>query len=542
MLSNVFLDPINDTLCTSGTTTLDANLIGTLPGGATIEWFDAPFGGNSLFVGQNFTTGMISSDTMFYVGLCPGYSRIPVTVSFGTSIVIDTMAMVQTAENCGNADGTITGVVVTGTTGAVTYDWNGTISMTTPDITGLTTGTYTLTVSDASGCDASVGPIAVDTNAGPAIDTTGFAITPETCGLTNGTITGINATGNGTLTFMWNAMPAASLDLVGVDSGSYTLTVTDTANCVTTMGPLLVPFSGGPIIDATNVMIGTENCNQADGFVTGLVVTGGNGALVHDWNMVVSPGPDLTNAVAGTYTLSVTDTAGCTAVSAPYDINPMAGPTVDDTNVMISDPTCGLADGSITGITAMGGAGNLTFTWNATVTPTIDLTTAPAGTYGLTVSDTNGCTATSGPHILANNGTPMIDTSMMVITSGNCQQSDGSITGITVSGGFAPYQFLWNGVDLGSIDLMNGAPGMFTLTVVDSNGCSVSEGTVYDSTKYPTAFQLERAFRYHDLCRRYHCSNCEFNGWCWCDYFFLDRRNWKSSGTNRQSGSKFFLF
>lgn len=114
------------------------------------------------------------------------------------------------------------------------------------------------------------------------------------------------------------------------------------------------------------------------------------------------------------------------------------GPSIDVSGLTISDENCGQTDGSITGITVSGGVGSYTYDWSGTGTPGPDYTNIGAGSYTLTVTDANGCTATSGPHTINNIPSPTIDVSGIVLTDENCGQANGSITGLTVSGGTTP--------------------------------------------------------------------------------------------------------
>ncbi len=65
----------------------------------------------------------------------------------------------------------------------------------------------------------------------------------------------------------------------------------------------------------------------------------------------------------------------------------------------------------------------------------------------------------------------------VIISDENCGLSDGSITGITISGGATPLQYEWNGILISSQDLLNADAGNYTLVVTDNNGCAATIGT-----------------------------------------------------------------
>ena len=75
-------------ICAGNAVTLTATVTGTLPVGATITWFDAPFGGNVLATGNSYTTPVINSSTIFYVGVCPSTFTKPVNVNTTPGVTV----------------------------------------------------------------------------------------------------------------------------------------------------------------------------------------------------------------------------------------------------------------------------------------------------------------------------------------------------------------------------------------------------------------------------------------------------------------------
>lgn len=86
-LSSFDLSVTDVAVCAGNTAVLTATIIGTLPAGASVTWYDAPFGGTVLGTGNTFTTPVINSNTSYYVGLCPSTFRkiINVTTSPGVT-------------------------------------------------------------------------------------------------------------------------------------------------------------------------------------------------------------------------------------------------------------------------------------------------------------------------------------------------------------------------------------------------------------------------------------------------------------------------
>ncbi len=383
---------------------------------------------------------------------------------------INSTNMVVTNASCLGGGGSIAGITATGT--GLTYSWNSG-AFSTLNISGLNTGNYNLVVTDNLGCTASLGPINVGQNAGPVINTTNMAVTGTTCGLTNGSIIGITATGTG-LTYNWNTGAYATLDITGLSSGNYNLVVTDNIGCTASAGPISIGASTAPVINSASVAITHAHCNQSNGAISGLSVSGGQPGYTYNWNSGAYSTLNLSAIPAGNYNLVVTDNLGCMANAGPFVVNNIAGPVINTTNIVITNETCAGNDGAITGITASG-TGTLTYTWNLVASPTLDHTNIPGGTYALAVSDAFGCNAVAGPFNVGLSPGPSIDATNMVVTGTTCGANNGSISGITATGTGLTYQ--WNGVS-STLNQTGLASGNYTLVVTDAGSCTSTFGPV----------------------------------------------------------------
>lgn len=382
---------------------------------------------------------------------------------------------------CYGATATLTATVTGSIPAGVTLNWYatqfGTVSLgtgtsfTTPALTTTTTyyvgfcpGHYRLPVT------VTVGPQIV-------INAAAVVINNETCAGNDGSITGITASGGtGALSYSWNAVSYPSANATALTAGSYTLTVTDASGCTATSGPYVVGTSGGPTLNTTAIVITSPLCGVGTGSITGIVASGGTGALTFTWNGVSSPTTNLSSATPGAYTLVVTDALGCSSSAGPFTISGTGGVTINSAGAIISDATCGSPTGSITGITSSSLAGGLTYDWNGTSFPSNDLTGASGGSYTLTVTDANGCTATAGPFTILSIGGPTIDTNAVSVSGTTCGLNNGSITGIVVTGGTGVLTYDWNGIASTDQNLSSAASGSYTLTVTDASGCSQSAG------------------------------------------------------------------
>lgn len=463
------LDVPNDTIsiCTSGTATFTASILGTPPGGTTIFWYSTPFGSTVLQTGNSFTTPVLVANTTYYVGTCPGSFRIPVTVLVGGP-TINTAGINISNASCAGGDGSITGIIVTG---ATSYEWNG-IPTAGPNLTNANAGSYTLVVSNGS-CTATAGPFTIGSNGGPTIDDSNISISNASCAGGDGSITGIIVTG--ATTFEWNGSPSAGANLTGANSGSYTLTVSDGLGCTISSGPYTIGTAGGPSINSAGLTITSTSCGLNNGSIIGLTASG-TPTLTFNWNGSPSPSPDITNLSSGNYTLVVTDGNGCTVSSGPHVITASSAPLLNTSGLNTNDATCGVNNGSITGITVSGGQPPYSFTWNGIPSTSIDTSLLGGGTYTLIVTDALGCTASSSGIVINTLGGANVDVSNIVLTPTNCGLNNGSITGVMINGGTNPITISYNGVNVPSADVANLPAGSYTLEVTDGSGCVNTNG------------------------------------------------------------------
>jgi gliding motility-associated-like protein len=345
----------------------------------------------------------------------------------------------------------------------------------------LSQGTYTLTVTDAGGCTVSSSPITVNAIAGPSIDVTAIVITDENCNQANGAISGISING-GTpnYSYAWSGTSQTTLDLVGLSQGSYTLTVSDQNGCTASSSAFAILNIAGPSINETAVSVSNVLCDGTLGSIVGLSDTGnGNN---YSWTNGGGSALNASNLLPGSYVLTITDNSGCTVLSNPYVVAPPAGLTIDTSGISISQTACSTNTGSVSGIIIVGGS-NPVPSWSNGL-GTLDISNLAAGSYTLIVSDDESCSDTVGVTISTVNG-PTINMSAIAIESEHCGQSDGSISGISVTGGTPTYNYQWNGSSSIGTDILNAAAGSYTLTVTDAQGCTASATASINALSVP---------------------------------------------------------
>lgn len=375
---------------------------------------------------------------------------------------------VVTGASCGSASDGIIDLSVTSGTSPYTYIWS--TGSTAQDIVGLPVGTYTVTITDASGCILAH-QVAVGAGAGA------MAISSTT--VSASCATGADASidlsvsgGSMPYTYAWNTA-ATTEDLSNLTSNTYTVTVTDGGGC--TLSDNIAVGAGNLSLAITVAQTDAQCANTADGTI-GLTVS--NGTLPHSYSWSNSgTTASITGLAVGTYTATVTDASGCVgnAVVAVGQPAPLSA-----TLIGVNATCAGAPLGSISA-TVMGGTGAYSYAWSNG-----DTIAAPdsllAGNYFVTFSDANGCTLLDTLEILE----PTAVVATATSTDATCPGIADGTAMATAAGGITPYSFGWSNGD-NTAALTNIGGGTYTITVADFNGCI---GTATTTVLEPGTFSL----------------------------------------------------
>ena len=330
----------------------------------------------------------------------------------------------------------------------------------TQNVSGLCAGTYTVTAVDANGCFNSA--TAIFTNPSPLSPT----ITPvsATCNSTcNGSISTVVSGGTGLYTYSWAPGGQTTSSIASLCSGTYTLTVTDANGC-DSITPIIL--AAPPPILPNSTLTSPTSCASCDGSIS-VAPSGGAVPYTYSWSPAEPATPTVNNLCAGLYTVTITDNFGCDTV-VPIGLNSPTGP---NSVLTPTAATCnGVCNGSVSSSVSGGNPPYVSYTWipaPAVGQGTLNASSLCAGAYTFEVIDNIGCiqftsTAVTAPPVLVL--TP-------VITNVSCNgANDGSIT-VNMSGGTIPYTYTWtSGQATNSISGL--APGNYTFTGTDANGCS----------------------------------------------------------------------
>jgi gliding motility-associated-like protein/uncharacterized repeat protein (TIGR01451 family) len=420
-------------------------------------------------------------------------------VSIDIEAPIDIIPEVTVLPTCNDDDGEIT-ITGSGGTGSYTYSITPnllSISLSGNVFTGVPSGTYTVTITDAlTTCFEEVTvfvPAAI-----PVSFTT--TSTPVTCfGDNDGTI-GINITGTYSGPYNYEIFDSSSASVFGVVSantstnpeivsgligGNYTIVVTETSSpfCSTSSNAITV---GSPVDPLMLVATETSNvtCDNDSGTITASA-SGGWGNYEYELTgaatVAYSSNGTFTNLSAGVYMVNVRDAGGCFAsAGVTLVIPPPINATVSASATTLS--CFGDTSASITVSAVSGGQGNnYTYMLNM-VSPTVSVsgpqaspifTDLGAGTYNVTVTDGYNCSFNS-PDVVINQPI-IVEASLVKETSPTCL-TNASLT-LSATGGTAPYTFSDTSTFstvLGSFSTsitLSASSGTYTYYVRDANGC-----------------------------------------------------------------------
>jgi gliding motility-associated-like protein len=385
---------------------------------------------------------------------------IPVTISQPSS-ALNGNIVTQTNVDCfGNSTGSVT-VGGSGGTPPYQYSLDSGVFQVSGIFTGLSEGVHNVVVRDGNMCIFNV-PVTITQPSLPL----GVSITSADVickGEPTGTATANVSGGTSPYTYSWNTVPSQTNQTAsGLPAGSYTVTVTDNNNCISTASididePLLAISASLSISDAS--------CNGGSDGEIDLTVSNGTGPYGYLWSNG-SVTEDITGVAAGSYSVTVTDSNGCVANSS----GSIGQPAAISGTFAVTDAGCfGESTGSVD-LSVSGGTPPYAFLWDGGAVSE-DLTSMPAGNYSVTITDSHGCTAllntVVGQPSLPLSGT-ITNVSDVTVYGGN----DGSIT-LAGSGGTSPYQYSLNSGPFQSSPTFGSlTAGIYQVQVKDANGCT----------------------------------------------------------------------
>ena len=410
------------TLCAGTSATLNGS------GASTYIW------NNGVTNGVAFTPQATQTYTVTGTDANGCQNTAQVTISVNTLPLV-TAGPAQTL--CAGATATLNGA------GASTYTWNNNIPNGVA-FTPLATQTYTVTGTDANGCQ-NTAQVNVTVNALPVVS----------AGQSQSVCTGASATlnGSGASTYSWNNNVTNAVAFTPAVTQTYTVTGTDANGCQNT-AQVTITVNSLPVVSA----------GQAQTLCAGTSVTlNGSGASTYTWNNNVTNGVAFTPQATQTYTVTGTGANGCQN-TAQVTITVNLLPTVN----------AGSAQNVCPGVQViLTASGASTYVWDNNISNGQAFTPNVSGIYTVIGTDLNGCNDTAqvsvnifpAPVVSLGNDTLVCEYNFPVTINASGNQN---------------FSYSWNTGAQGQSLVVNAA-GTFEVTMTDNNGCEASDDIIIES-------------------------------------------------------------
>jgi len=351
----------------------------------------------------------------------------------------------------------------TGGSPSYTYVWSN--MSTSQTITGLSPGSYTVTVTDASNCTAEQS-VSVSEFECPELTILSTLSDASGSGNCDGFITIDDVlNGNAPYTYSWsNGATTQTIDNLCAES--YSVSLTDNSNCsiwqLFVIGEPNILLANASSTDETsfNAQDGTATCSP----------TGGVAPYSYYWSNGETT-QSVSGLAPGTYTIEVTDIEGNVA-SESFDIQSFICPNLTIQSILENAQCFESCDGYIEITNIIGGVAPFTYSWSNGQTGAF-ATDLCSDSYSVTVVDSKNCTAVSSVFEIIEPLELLPNASSTDETANNA--NNGTATCLP-SGGNSPYAYAWsNGETTQSISGLS--PDSYTVSVTDAQGC-ITIGTV----------------------------------------------------------------
>ena len=358
-------------------------------------------------------------------------------------------------------------ILATSSNGSISYSIDSGLSYpnSTGLFTGLAAGDYYVFVEDDSSCKSAyvVNPVVIAQPAAPL--TVNAVVSNITCnGANNGSIELLPSGGWGAYTYNWSSTQTLQI-ISGLSAGTYTGSVTDIKGCVVSLTETIVnPTALSDVVSATAV-----TCAGASNGSATVTVSGGTPPYTYLWSNF-SIDSTTTGLSGGVYYVIVTDSNGCQkrdSAAVAEGLPLVLSDSVGQTN-------CTGINNSSIHIGVSGGTGPYVYVWSPAGSTGADTTNIASGTYDVTVTDHNGCSATIS--VVVNNISALSISN--IVTQPSCNGLNNGTISVIVTGGTTPYTYSWLGGISTGPNVTFVVAGTYSVTVTDAHGCSISDSIV----------------------------------------------------------------
>lgn len=383
------------------------------------------------------------------------------------------LGTIQNESSPGACDG-FADIYSNGGTAPFTYSWSN--SNTTNSDSALCAGNYWAAITDNNGCSDTL-TFFIDSvqGCGGFNINLGSILSESSPGACDGYADIVAGGGTAPYSFNWSNSNTTSVDSM-LCAGNYSVTVTDNNGCSDSIS-FFIDSVNNPC-NGFSINIGNLT-NASPGLCDGsayVIANGGQAPYYFQWSTGDSTGT-ANSLCYGNYNVVVNDNNGCSDSLSVFIDSLVCNISISISN--FTNVSCfGKPDGSIS-VNSAGGVGLIEYSIDAgATTQTLNsFDSLAAGTYVIYTGDTTGC-LDSIVQVITEPSQILIDTSGLAISGTSCSGQGGSITGLTISGGSAPYSYQWTGgasANNSVIDLNGATSGSaWMLNITDASGCQVA--------------------------------------------------------------------
>jgi len=435
-----------------------------------------------------------AGNTATLANLTPGSYTLTVTDALGCSKTqiysmgsINGPSITFTKKDiaCGGACTGNIALTITGGAPAYSILWSN--GATTPSLSALCPGAYSVVVTDAGGCKA-VQNFSLITGT-PIVFNSPNSNDPKCHNDCNGSLTALPLGGVLPYVFNWTPISSTGATLNSLCSGNYSIQVTDASGCSASQAySLLNP----PTLALTGTITGASCNNVADGAIN-ITVTGGAPVYTYSWTPGGATTQTLTNVLPGTYTLSLIDNGG---TGCKKDTVFFIAPAIT-VNALTGNDTTFCQNGALQ-LNGSNSNGGTSYQWfkipsNSVISNSLIVTVTPAtGTNTYVLVAVNGACMDSDTIKVTSNPLPYVDagpfTSIPIFSTANIGGNPTALPGSTFS--WSPATTLDNSI-LSNPVTTTTVTTIFTVSILDANGCANSDTVtvyVYPQIKIPNGF------------------------------------------------------
>ncbi|NQV54041.1 MAG: T9SS type A sorting domain-containing protein, partial [Flavobacteriales bacterium] len=303
------------------------------------------------------------------------------SVTITQPTVLATTVSLDNNVSCNGGNDGGASVSVSGGTSPYSYIWSSSETATSSD--SLSAGMAYVTITDANGCEAIDSIQVTEPN---VLSASISASTNVSCNAgSDGSATVSVSGGTTPYAYAWSGGGGTAVSATGLSAGTYIVTATDANGCTDTASVTITePTSISLATSPTNV-----SCNGANDGSISVVASGGTAGYSYLWSTAATSAT-ITNLSPGNYTVTVTDANGCTETAAQAITQPAA---LSVTATLLANVSCAGGNDGSANASAAGGTSPYSYAWSGGAGSSATVVGLSEGTYTVTTTDSNGCTA-----------------------------------------------------------------------------------------------------------------------------------------------------